>query len=256
MTHKSDRTLLGRLNGIDNWSDPIIWFDPLHQSTAPGVPTSSGGLNVHLDVSSTVDLGTARKPFQTNDLIGVNDGLGQPPALTVSGFLYAHSVQNLSYLGVGESGGYAMIDGNVSSVGWIDVHEQGVLNVRGNMGSVGQVTVSTGATLELGGTAGSATFGFGIGPSKLIIDHPGGKSFQNLISFDPNATLELGHMQFDAATFMPKSAGSFAGSLKLTEHGKQVYSLANVTQIPTPGFGFSVGHDKTTGFDFVSYHSA
>lgn len=255
MAHTSSITMLGRLSGVDNWSDAGIWYDPLHPLTAPGVPVASSSLNINLDVTSTDDIGTAQKPLRTNDVIGVSNGLGQPPNLTVMGFLHAHSIQNLAALGVGETGGHATVDGNLKNVGWVNVYEQGNLNVKGDLVNVPQVTITTGSTMELGGSAAGTDFEFGIGPSKLILDHPGGKSFQNVIGFGPDSTLELGHMQFDGAAFALKTGSEFSGSLTLTNHGKAAYTLANVTETPRSGFGFTVGHDRATGMDTVSFHS-
>jgi hypothetical protein len=93
-----DVLLIGRLSGIDNWSDPAIWFDPLTGSS--GVPASSNKLNLELYASSNEDLGTAHKAFRANDLIGVNIGLSPPPSLAVTGFLHANEIENLSGLSV------------------------------------------------------------------------------------------------------------------------------------------------------------
>lgn len=258
MAKSSDVILLGRLSGIDNWSDPVIWLNqndpPVGESTS--IPTSSSGMNVEAYVSSTDDLGTAHKPFQTNDIIGVAQGLNHPPTLTVTGFLHTNEIQNLYR--VSGSGGQTTVSGNVQNVGFLNAYEQGVVDVKGNLVGVPQVSASTGGTIELGGHAGniqgSATvLEFGYGGGKIILDNPGGKAFQNLIDFNPGATLELGHMQFDAAKFVPKAPGVFDGSLQLTEHGKLVYTLNNMAEISTPGYGFSVGRDAATGNDAVMY---
>lgn len=256
MARTTSITLLGRLSGVDNWNDPVIWYDPARPLTSPGVPTSSANLNITLDVASYDNLGTANKAFQTNDVVGVANGLGQLPSLTVSGFLHSHSIQNLSALGVGESGGHVTVDGNVKNVGWMNTYEQGNVNVKGNLVNVPQVTITTGSTMEVGGSAAGTDFEFGFGPSKLILDHPGGTILQDRIGFGPDSTLELGHMQFDAAKFTNKPGGyGYQGFVQLIDNGKTVYTLANVTETPRPGFGFSVSHDTTTGMDAVTFHS-
>jgi hypothetical protein len=253
----SEIILLGRLSGIDNWSDPVIWFHPLNDSS--GVPAGSNGLNIELYVNSTDDLGTAHQPFVANDLIGVAAGLSHPPSLLVTGFLHAHGdLENLSSLSV-SYGGRASVDGNVENVPSLIVNEQGSLKVNQDLVDVPQVIITFGSTLELGGTAGFVSnavsnFQFGIGPNTLILDHPMSGSFNNQISLNPDAIIELAHMHFDQASFIPNSPGSLTGKVQLTYHGKQVYQLADVVENTFSGTTFSVGRDTTTGNDFVSYH--
>jgi hypothetical protein len=216
-------------------------------------------MNVELYVSSTDNLGTSHKPFQTNDVIGVNAGLNHPIGFEVTGFLHANSIQNVTYLDVG-LGGNLVVDDSIRNVQALDVYETGVVKVKGDLVNVPNATLSFGATLELGGNAGFVfgsitSFQFGIGPSTLILDNPTQGSFKNQIVLEQNSIVELGHMKFDKADFIPSVPGSQTGKVQLTEHGKPVYQLANVVENPFPGTFLSVGHDRATGNDFVSYHT-
>jgi hypothetical protein len=217
-------------------------------------------LNIELYPSSSTDnLGTANKPFVANDVIGVSDGLAHPPSFLATGFLHTMGdIENLYSLSV-SYGGHATVDGNVENVSSLLVNEQGVLKVNHDLVGVPQVIITFGSTLELGGTAGFvlnaiSNFQFEIGPNTLILDHPAGNSLNNQISLNPNAIIELAHMHFDQASFIPNSPGSLTGKLQLTDHGRQVYQLTDVVENTASGTTFSVGLDKTTGNDFVSYH--
>ena len=82
------------LFGLSSWSDPAAW-------ASGTVPQSSTGLDVQLDVSSFANVGSLSSPFQTNDIIGVSEGLvlfiGGPDLTPVNpGFLQAHDIQNLA----------------------------------------------------------------------------------------------------------------------------------------------------------------
>jgi hypothetical protein len=66
-------------------------------------------------------------------------------------------------------------------------------------------------------------------------------------------------MNFDRADFIPNSGTATNGfgdsfTLRLSEAGKAVYDLTDV-RVPVDGHPgtLSVGHDPTTGYDFVAY---
>jgi hypothetical protein len=70
---------------------------------------------------------------------------------------------------------------------------------------------------------------FGISGGTLILDRAPPKSLGSHIQFSLNTTtdkIELGHLDFDAADFIPSAAGSLSGKIELTEHGKPVYQLS------------------------------
>lgn len=256
MAHTKTDVMLGRLSGVNMWNDPVIWYNPSQPWVSPGVPISNPNMNIQLDEDSTDNLGTAAHALQTGDIIGVPEGsLGTMPTLAVSGFLHANSIQNLSAVTVSGSHN-ATVAQNVANVSLIYVTTQSSLSIQGSMINDPNVFIADGGTVELAGSATAGTeFEFGIGPSKLILDRPGGREFTSLLSFDPNATLELGQSVFDKATFIPNAPGLVSGVLALSEHGRTVYALSNVEGIAKPGFGFVAGVDAATGFDTVTYKS-
>jgi hypothetical protein len=73
----------------NNWSNPTAWVGGT-------VPVSDPELKVQLKATDGIeDLGDAKAPFFTDDVIGVAGKLGFP-TLDVTGFLHADTVRNLA----------------------------------------------------------------------------------------------------------------------------------------------------------------
>jgi hypothetical protein len=60
-------------------------------------------------------------------------------------------------------------------------------------------------------------------------------------------------VDFDAAAFIPSAAGSLSGKIELTEHGKPVYQLSDVSFPVGASRALSVGTDPATGFHFIAH---
>jgi hypothetical protein len=247
-----------------NWSNPAAWV-------GGSVPNSSNRLRVQIDTHSNEDLGTAQAPFLTNDIIGAAIGIS-PPTLDVAGFLHAREVKNLLQL-TSDSGSLSARDiKNVQFVSMIGTHtsmqikhdivnvqqftatEESVVHVDGDLVKVQQAGISFGATLEVGRDLGATKLTIGGLGGTLILDHPEHHRLTNAITLDGgNDRIELGRLRFDKADFLPNSPGSSSGRIQLTEHGRSVYEMTNVTLGAGPTSTFSVGFDKATGYHFVAF---
>jgi hypothetical protein len=248
-----------------NWSDPKAWV-------GGAVPIGSNGLKVLLDTSSTEDIGSAQAPFLTNDVIGANIG-GTLPSLSVTGFLHAHDVENLVGVFIeGKSGLSAHDIKNVKSltvlsgpgtldvkhdlvnVQQLDVVEESVAHVGQDLVNVDSVSLSFGGKLEVGHSLGSSQVTFGAAGGTLILDKPPHGTLSNAIALTfAQEKIELGRLTFDKAAFVANASGSTDGKIQLTEHGRPVYQLADVTLPQGATHILSVGFDRSTGFDFIAH---
>lgn len=72
--------------------------------------------------------------------------------------------------------------------------------------------ISTGGIVEVGLKFGNPDVTFGISGATLILDHATRKSLSSHILFSPLGTdkIELGHLDFDAATFIPSVISSLS----------------------------------------------
>jgi hypothetical protein len=60
-------------------------------------------------------------------------------------------------------------------------------------------------------------------------------------------------VDFDAAAFIPSAPGSLSGKVELTEDGKPVYLLSDVSFPAGASSALSVGTDPATGFHFIAH---
>jgi hypothetical protein len=202
---------------LNFWSDHSNWANGT-------VPQSSNGLQVQLDANSLADVGSQASPFETNDIIGVNapifviGGNGEP------GFLHAHDIQGISGLVVDPGS---------------------VLDVSHDLVGVGQLDLFNVSSTEIGHDIGSTQINDNAGNATLILDLPAHGHLDNLIDVVPlvgSLQLELGHVTFDHADFLPLS-----GQIQLTNNGQPVYELTKVSAA-SASFG---GVDPVTGNDIL-----
>ena len=107
----------------NNWSNPAAWVGGT-------VPVSDRELKVQIKATNGIeDLGNAKAPFFTDDVIGVAGKLGFP-SLDVTGFLHADTIQNIAGI---ETGGSVIAHElkNVSFVAALAGNES-VVDVSGN----------------------------------------------------------------------------------------------------------------------------
>jgi hypothetical protein len=215
---------------LARWSDPTAWINGK-------VPTSSNGLHVQLDVGGSLeDLGTQTAPFVTNDVIGAGVGLGSPD-LFVDGFLQAQDVRNLILV---------QVDGFQEGAAGLDV--------RHDLTNVKALDVQSNSKVEIGHNFGSTSFSLEGGTNTLILDQTPKGSLDNSIIVLGTAIIELGHVKFDHADFIPPLPGSADGHIQLTNHGVPVYELDNVLGgALTASFG---GIDKVTHNDILLIKSS
>ncbi len=232
----------------NGWNNPAVWANGR-------VPVSSDKLNILLDASSVDNLGTAQTPFVANDVIGASAGISYP-GLFVTGFLHADDLANLSDLQIPSSGG-VIVSHDLINVQTVEVHDGGFLDVGRDLLNVGRFSISFGSTIEVGHIIGRTDISFGIGGGTLILDHPQRNLLNNSFALGAGGNIvniELGHTVFDAADFIPSVPGGLNGKIDLMDHGRLVYQLNHVSE-STPAGILTVGMDKTTGYDFVSYHA-
>jgi hypothetical protein len=251
------------------WSNPSDWSGNI-------VPGSNSATNVILSPSvspsdigdlPTEDLGSANNPFIVHD---ITSGLGVPAALKVTGFLRADNLNDLTIYTSDP-----LFDGPSSPAGSINISRDAnntAFNILGDD-----------STVRIGYGVGGSTFSFGeeeggleanwAENAKLILIHPPKGDLPNAIDLPPpipplgfNGTdsfslkIELGKLHFDQASFIPSALGSSSGDIQLSDKGKIVYNLSNVT-MPNPtnlsgvslAGTLSTGYDPTTGYDYVSY---
>jgi hypothetical protein len=247
-----------------NWSTASAWV-------GGNVPTSSERLHIKLDAQSTEDLGSASAPFLTNDIIGASAGL-TPLTLNVAGFLHARDVKDLAALLTDGSGSITVRNiENVNDLTMIGTHavlnvehnivnvpqftdtEESVTHVGGSLVNVQTFAASFGGTMQVEHSVGTTQFTLGgIGSGNLILDHPEHRHLTNPITLAGNGdTIELGGLVFDKADFLPNSPGSSSGTVQLSEQGRPVYQLTDVTLRDTGTF--SVGIDKSTGYHEIVF---
>jgi hypothetical protein len=241
------RAILDGHAPANQWNNPAAWANGK-------VPVSSKNLDIRLETSSTENLGTAQTAFVADDVIGAATGMTFP-SLFVTGFLHADNLENLSDLQMPSSSGVTLKH-NLVNVQTVEVHDGGFLDVGHDLVNVQHVTISFGSIVDIGHSIGKSSFAFGIGGGSLILDHPAHR-LNNAFSLGQGGsavTIELGHVRFDAADFVPSAPGSLSGKIDLTEHGRVVFQFSNVTEAAPAGV-LTVGVDHATGFDFVSYHA-
>jgi hypothetical protein len=175
----------------NNWSNPAAWVGGT-------VPVSDRELKVQLNVDSTEDLGNAKAPFFTDDVIGVAGKLGFP-SLDVTGFLHADTIWNLTGI---ETDGRTIVAHqlkNVASVtalvgGTIDVSgnteahsllvaDEASIHIDHNLVGAQSVIISTGGAIEIGSKFGDPSVTFGISGGRLILDKPHQGNRSGLISY-------------------------------------------------------------------------
>ena len=253
------------------WSNSSDWAGNI-------VPTSSPNTNVILDPSvspsdlgdlPTEDLGSASNPFVVKN---ITSGLGIPAALKVTGFLRADNIKDLSIYTSDP------IFGSPSS-------PAGSINILGKASNTAFTFLGDDSTVRIGGSVAGSTFSFDEGAglesdwaenAKLILVRPPKSDLADAIDLPPvyppvgyNGTetfsleIELGKIHFDKASFIPSTSGSSLGDIQLSNNGKVVYNLSNVTMPDiTNGSGVSLtgtlstGHDSATGYDYVAYSHA
>jgi hypothetical protein len=229
-----------------DWSDPSAW-------DGGAIPRPSNGLDV---VSKTPgdSLGTAAQPFVTHDV--TQNQVSQ--LFVFTGGLTTHNF----------NGG----------VVWMTDH--GYMDVQHDLTAVVFVLTDAGY-LRVGHDINSTISFIGYGArgahenatdAALVVDHPPNHQLTSEIAFPTGAPtsfhpaeypfglkIELAHMNFDRADFIPNSGTATNGfgdsfTLRLSEAGKAVYDLTDV-RVPVDGHQgtLSVGHDATTGYDFVAY---
>jgi hypothetical protein len=240
------------------WSDPDNW-------AGGAVPASSNTLIVELGVNSFADVGTSlTAPFLTAIVFGVNDGAGLPSLVVGTGeftplgggFLKADDILNLSSLDVGLFNHYS------------DPTGAGLV-VTGDLVNVAAISAGLGSMVHIGGDIGVTDFT--LKGSTLIIDHPEPGQFlfdQITVSrwdylggppVQTTTSIELGHVVFDQADFIPSVPGSSTGQIQLTNHGALVYMLDNVSGVVSASGGSGAyfgGVDPATGYDILKVTSA
>jgi len=60
-------------------------------------------------------------------------------------------------------------------------------------------------------------------------------------------------VDFDAAAFIQSAPGSLSGKIELTEHGKPVYKLSDVSFPVGASSALSVVTDPAAGFHFIAH---
>ena len=223
------------------WSDAGAW-------ASGKVPSSSDGLDIKVDVSSTEDIrfpggpGTALDdPFIAKDVIGASVGLSPPPVLFI---------QNGSYLSVRDISNFTSI---VVGIGGASSG----LNVRHDLTNISNLIFAAGGDVEVGHDIGTTGFLFEsmMAPSTLILDKPPSGSLDNRVDFAAAlplsaAKVELGDLAFNGFSVSQNPNGS--ETIKLTNHGRQVYALTDVTGGATVA-NLAVGVDRKTGNDFLEF---
>jgi hypothetical protein len=268
--HGKENAMKAVFKGIapvfNDWSNADAWV-------GGAVPLSDRELKVQLDVQSTEDLGNAQAPFFTDDVIGVAGKLGFP-SLDVTGFLHAdtvrnlanielegsaagiiaHQLKNVAFVAVLGGAGTVDVSGNAETHTLL-VADEGSIHIHHNLIGGQSVQISFGGVVEVGHKFGNPDVTFGISGGTLILDHAPPKSLGSHILFSLGTTdkIELGHLDFDAAAFIPSAVGSLSGKVQLTEHGKPVYQLSDVSFPVGAGRTFSVGTDPATGFHFIAH---
>ncbi len=120
-----ERTVKAVFKGVpgsdNNWSNPAAWVGGT-------VPASDRELKVQLNVDSTEDLGSAKAPFFTDDVIGVAGKLGFP-SLEVFGFLHADTIRNLAGI---ETDGRTIVAHELKNVAAVTALVAGTVDVSGN----------------------------------------------------------------------------------------------------------------------------
>jgi hypothetical protein len=236
-------------NGFtNNWADPSAWANGF-------VPTSSVNLDIQLKASGSENLGTEQHPFVAHNVVGAATGLTHP-SLFMTGFLHAHDIKNLSDLQLPSSSGVT-VDHDLVHVQTVEAHDGGFLDVNHDLVGVAHVGISFGSTVDVGHSVGKTSFVSGIGGGTLILDNPTRHRLDNPIALGSGGStfnIEFGHVTFDAADFIPSVPGGLTGKIDLTEHGKTVYQFTNVSEAAPAGV-LTVGFDKTTSYNFVSYHA-
>jgi hypothetical protein len=250
------------------WSNPSDWAGNV-------VPSSSPATNVILASASTEDLGSAHHPFVVHD---ITSGLGIPAALIVTGFLHADNMNDLTIY--------------TSDPGSPDPSSPaGSINISGNTNKTAFDILGDDSTVRIGHDIKGSTFSFEYGAglqgdwaenAKLILVNPPKGDLPNTIVLPPpippvsfpgtlsfSLEIELGKLHFDHASFIPTSGtpaippamgASTLEDIQLSENGKVVYNLSNVTMpnstngsgVPLAGT-LSTGYDRTTGYDYVAY---
>jgi hypothetical protein len=117
------------------------------------------------------------------------------------------------------------------------------------------VVISFGGVVEVGQKFGNPDVTFGISGGTLILDRAPPKSLGSHILFSPLGTdkIELGHLDFDAAAFIPSAPSLLSGKVELTENGKPVYQLSDVSFPVGASSALSVGTDPATDFHFIAH---
>jgi hypothetical protein len=236
-------------NGVENnWADPSAWANG-------AVPTSSVNLDIQLNANAFEDLGTEQHPFVAHNVVGATAGLTHP-SLFMVGFLHAHDIKNLSDLQL-PSGTGVTVDHDLVNVQTVEPHDGGFLDVNHDLVGVAHVNISFGSTVDVGHSVGKTSFVSGIGGGTLILDNPARHKLDNPIALGSGGSafnIELGHVTFDAADFIPAIPGGLSGEIDLTEHGRIVYRFTNVSETAPAGI-LTVGFDKTTSYDVLAYHA-
>jgi hypothetical protein len=156
-------------------------------------------------------------------------------------------------LHVPSSGGLT-VSRDLAHIPFITVDDGGFIDVHHDLVNVKHAGIAFGSTIEVGHRLGETSFVFGISGGNLILDHPSHGALGNPFALGFDAVkIELGHLDFDAAVFIPNASSGLTGKIDLTEHGKLVYQLTEVSKSASGGV-FSVGVDKSTGYNYVSYH--
>ena len=174
-----------------NWSNPAAWV-------GGRVPVSDRKLKVQIKATNGIeDLGNAKAPFFTDDVIGVAGKLGFP-SLDVTGFLHADTIQNIAGI---ETGG-SVIAHELKNVSFVAAlaGNKSVVDVSGNAESHtlevaenGQsVVISTGGVVEIGRQFGDPSVEFGISGGTLILDHAPSRSLGSHILFSPLGVIRRG----------------------------------------------------------------
>lgn len=233
------------------WSNAAVWANGK-------VPVSSSTLDIQLNQASTDDLGTAQTPFVARDVIGAAIGVTHP-SLSVTGFLHALDIENLSALDI-TSNNNVTVGASLINIPNVDVENGSVLNVGLGLTNVKHVTMGSGGKVDVHHGVVGTTFSFGAGGGTLILDNPPGTNLADTIALgivtvgSPDI-VELGHLNFTGAKFVPSVANPSVGGIDFTVSGKTgpttVYRLDHVTGVVP----FTIGVDPATGYHFISFHA-
>ncbi len=186
----------------NNWSNPAAWVGGT-------VPVSDRELKVQIKATNGIeDLGNAKAPFFTDDVIGVAGKLGFP-SLDVTGFLHADTIQNIAGIETGGSviahelknvsfvaalaGNESVVDvsGNAESH-TLEVADEGSIHIHHNLIGGQSVVISTGGVVEIGRQFGDPSVEFGISGGTLILDHAPSRSLGSHILFSPLGVIRRG----------------------------------------------------------------